>query len=616
MRWILFLVILSGLFFASPVFGDPGYWQQRISCQMSIEFEVKTHQYQGRQKLVYFNHSPDTLTRLYYHLYFNAFQEGSEMHQWNMQLPDPDTRILERLNDIDPDDAGFLKIQTLTQDGESVLFKENRTILEVFLKKPLAPGQSTIMDMTFLGQVPIQIRRSGRDSQEGVDYSMTQWYPKICNYDRQGWHANPYIQREFYGVWGDYDVRITINKRYILGATGYLQNAQTIGYGYEDPTLPMNHQKGDKITWHFSAPNVHDFAWAADTDYTHRKDTMDDGTVFHFLYLENKENREAWSLLPGFMNKALTYINAQYGAYPYHQYSIIQGGDGGMEYPMATLITGNRPIASLVGVSVHELMHSWYQGILATDEARFAWMDEGFTSYASSEVMAQLFENRSGSSQHAGSYRGYFGLVESGYEEPLTTYADHFLSNFAYGAASYNKGSVFLNQLGYVIGKEALDQTMLNYFDQWQFKHPTSKDFIRIAEKTSGLELDWYHDYWVNTTRTIDYSIDSVWSELGQIGIRLSNVGTMPMPVDIAIKEASGRILRITIPLDMMLGFKRQDAFFSGHYVAEAWPWSFPSYTLMVPGIQLQPGLEIYIDPSQRMADIESSNNRYLRHEE
>lgn len=612
MRWILFLVKISGLFFLNHAFGDPGYWQQRIYCQMHIDFEVKTHQYQGTQKLVYFNQSPDTLTRLYYHLYFNAFQEGSEMHQWNMQLPDPDTRIVERLSGIKPEDAGFLKVQTLSQDGETVVFKEKRTILEVHLKEPLPPGQSTVMDMQFLGQVPIQIRRSGRDSHEGVDYSMTQWFPKICNYDRQGWHANPYIQREFYGVWGDYDVRIEIDKRYILGATGYLQNAQTIGYGYEDPSKPMNHQKGDKITWHFFAPNVHDFAWAADPDYTHRKDTMDDGTVFHFLYLENKDNREAWSLLPEYMNKAITYINAQYGDYPYRQYSIIQGGDGGMEYPMATLITGNRPLSSLVGVSVHELMHSWYQGVLATDEARFAWMDEGFTSYASSEVMAQLFENRSGSSRHAGSYRGYFGLVQSGYEEPLTTYADHFLSNFAYGAASYNKGAIFLNQLGYVIGKEALDQTLLNYYHQWQFKHPTSRDFIRVAEKTSGLELDWYHDYWVNTTRTIDYSIDSVWSESGQIGIRLTNNGTMPMPVDIAIKEASGRVLRITIPLDMMLGFKRQDAYFGGHYVAEAWPWALPTYTLMVPGMQLEPGLEIYIDPSQRMADIEPSNNRYL----
>jgi hypothetical protein len=612
MRWIIILIIISGLFVVNAAFGDPGYWQQRIYCQMHIDFEVKTHQYQGTQKLVYFNQSPDTLTRLYYHLYFNAFQEGSEMHQWNMQLPDPDTRIVERLSGIKPEDAGFMKVQTLTQDGESVVFKEKRTILEVHLKEPLLPGQSTVMDMQFLGQVPIQIRRSGRDSHEGVDYSMTQWFPKICNYDRQGWHANPYIQREFYGVWGDYDVRIEIDKRYILGATGYLQNAQTIGYGYEDPSKPMNHQNGDKITWHFFAPNVHDFAWAADPDYTHRKATMDDGTVFHFLYLENKDNREAWSLLPEYMNKALTYINAQYGDYPYRQYSIIQGGDGGMEYPMATLITGNRPLSSLVGVSVHELMHSWYQGVLATDEARFAWMDEGFTSFASSEVMSHLFENRSGSSRHAGSYRGYFGLVQSGYEEPLTTYADHFLSNFAYGAASYNKGAIFLNQLGYVIGQEALDQTMLNYYHQWQFKHPTSRDFIRVAEKTSGLELDWYHDYWVNTTRTIDYSIDSVWSESGQIGIRLSNAGTMPMPVDIAIKEASGRVLRITIPLDMMLGFKRQDAYFGGHYVAEAWPWALPTYTLMVPGMQLEPGLEIYIDPSQRMADIEPTNNRYL----
>ena len=46
---------------------------------------------------------------------------------------------------------------------------------------------------------------------------------KVTEYDYQGWNANPYIAREFYGVWGDYDVNISIDKTYMLAGTGTLQ---------------------------------------------------------------------------------------------------------------------------------------------------------------------------------------------------------------------------------------------------------------------------------------------------------------------------------------------------------------------------------------------------------
>ncbi len=605
----LFLLLLAGFSLTLPA--QESYWQQRISCEMEVDFDHIHHQYSGTQRLIYQNNSPDTLKQLFFHLYPNAFQKGSEMDAWRLRLPDPDPRIVNGLTGIKPDEEGHLHIRSLRMNGDPIPYQENRTVLEVRLTTPIPPGRSAILDMEFVGQVPKQIRRSGRFNAEGVDYSMSQWFPKICNYDYQGWHANAYVQREFYGVWGDYDVTIHIDSSYILGATGYLQNPQEVGCGYEDPALPLQTSRSAKKSWHFIAPNVHDFVWAADPDYTHTKRVMLDGTEFHFLYLQTPENKEAWEALPVYVDSALVFINAAYGHYPFRQYSIIQGGDGGMEYPMATLITGNRGLRSLVGVMAHELMHNWYQMVMGTNELLYAWMDEGFTSYTSSEVKSRLFPGVDLLYAHVGSYQGYFGLVRSGMEEPLTTNADHYLSNYSYSNSVYSKGAVFLHQLSYIIGKEALDRTMMQYFRDWQFKHPTPTDFIRVAEHVSDQELDWYHEFWVNSLRTIDYGIDSVWSEKGQLHILLRQHGTMAMPIDLAIKTPEGAVTRITIPLDVQRGEKKVDRYFTPDAVAPDWPWTFETYELIIPGNWKTSGLEVSIDPTQRIADTDRGNNTF-----
>ena len=605
-----FLVVII-LITSGALSAQPSYWQQRITCEMEVDFDHINHQYSGTQRLVYLNNSPDTLRRLFYHLYPNAFQKGSEMDAWKDRLPDPDSRILKGMARMSPQNEGWLHVNNLQMNGQPVQFFENRTILEVTLPAPIAPGRSAIFKLDFEGQVPIQTRRSGRFSAEGVDYSMAQWFPKICNYDYMGWHANPYVQREFYGVWGDYEVTIHIDSSYVLGATGYLQNPQEVGCGYEDPNLPLTPVQSQKKKWHFLAPNVHDFVWAADPDYTHVRKVMTDGTEFHFLYLKTDENQAAWEALPDYVDTALTFINASYGTYPFRKYSVIQGGDGGMEYPMATLITGNRSLRSLVGVTVHELMHNWYQMVMGTNESLYAWMDEGFTSYVSSVVKNQLFPGIDPLFAHVGSYQGYFGLVRSGLEEPLTTHSDHYLSNFSYGNSVYSKGAVFLHQLGYIIGKEALDRTLIQYFTQWQFKHPTPTDFMRVAERESNQELDWYQEYWVNSTRHIDYAIDTAWVADDGLHIHLRQAGTMPMPIDIAILNAATGVKRVTIPLDVQRGEKQVDQYFTPDLVLPDWPWTFGEYHFVLEGKWSDTGTEIKLDPTQRLADVDRSNNNY-----
>ena len=288
------------------------------------------------------------------------------------------------------DEIGFQEIEELSQNGVALSFKIEYTVLEALLSEPLLPGATTLLEMSFHAQVPLQIRRTGRDNAEGIEYSMSQWYPKLAEYDIHGWHTHTYVAREFYAPWGNFDVSITIDKNYVLAGSGILQNANEIGYGYQEDGVEMKKNKNKTLTLHFIAENVHDFMWAADPDYTHQVAQVPNGPKLHFFYQLNSETLN-WQSLPALTISAFTYMNEHFGKYPYSDFYVVQGGDGGMEYPMSTLITGNRSLESLIGVTVHEAMHSWYQGVLATNESYYPWMDEGYTSYATSLTMNHIW---------------------------------------------------------------------------------------------------------------------------------------------------------------------------------------------------------------------------------
>lgn len=598
------LLLIFG--FISSISFSQNYWQQRVEYKMDIDFDVKKHQFEGVQTLKYFNNSPDTLDRIFYHLYFNAFQPESMMDIRSRTIEDPDRRVQDRISKLNDSEIGYHKVKSLEQDNEPLDYKIEGTVLEALLKKPLLPGSATVLNMNFQSQVPLQIRRSGRDNAEGIDYSMAQWFPKLAEYDERGWHTHSYVAREFYAPWGNFEVNISIDKDYIVAATGLLQNANEIGYGYEDNGVEVK-RKGKKLNWKFRAENVHDFVWAADPDYKHVVTTMDDGPVLHFFYQEG-EKTEPWNELPALTVKAFEFIQENFGKYPFPQYSIIQGGDGGMEYPMATLITGERSLTGLVGVTVHEALHSWYQGLLATNESYYAWMDEGYTSYASGLTMSHLFDQDMKTAS-SGSYRGYFSLAASGKEEPMSTHADHFNTNFAYGRAAYSKGAVSIAQLGYVIGEEVRNEGLLKYFNQWKFKHPDLNDFIRVMEKTSGLELDWYYDYFVNTTHTIDYSIESVEEDDKSTSVSLQRIGKMPMPMDIYVTMTDGSKRIYYVPLAMMRGEKPNESDLE-RVVLPDWYWTHPSYTFKIDA-PLSEIKSIQIDESGLLADVDAENNKW-----
>tara|TARA_R110002051_G_scaffold159564_2_gene231042 strand:- start:635 stop:2482 length:1848 start_codon:yes stop_codon:yes gene_type:complete len=612
-RVLSLLVLLTGI---AAMGQSTSYWQQHVDYTMDVTMDVKTNQYTGTQKLVYTNNSPDELTRVYYHLFFNAFQPGSEMDIRLQNIEDPDRRMIDdnkksRIASLTPEEIGYLRVASLTQDGKPVTFKEESTVLIVELAEPIPSGGKATFNMSFNGQIPIQIRRSGRNSNDGVALSMSQWYPKMAEYDFEGWHADPYIAREFHGVWGDFDVKLTIDKDYVVGGTGYLQNPDEIGHGYEAPGIKVKKQKGKTLTWHFKAPMVHDFMWAADPEYIHDTLQVEDGPMLHFLYKNDEKVVENWKSLQPKAAEMMTFYNKNIGKYPYEQYSVIQGGDGGMEYAMSTLVAGGEKLGGLVGTTAHEMAHSWFQHVLASNESKHEWMDEGFTSFISALCMNQIMD-RNKDNPFEGSYKGYYYLVNSGKEQPQTTHSDRYASNTPYSIAAYSKGAIFLSQLGYIIGQDKLMETIHKYYEDFKFKHPTPNDIKRTAEKVSGIELDWYLMDWTQTTNTIDYGVKDVAAEGQKTKVTLERIGLMPMPIDILVVYEDGSQETFYASLRMMYDEKENPYQDLKRTVLPNWPWAFPTYNFTIDK-PMSAIKAIVIDPSHLMADVNAENNTWQK---
>jgi Peptidase family M1 domain len=604
-------------------------WQQHISYNIKAALDVTSNIVKGTEDIIYDNNSTDTLRKVYFHLYWNAFQPNSSMdirsrelgknmltNRRGEQVQDWDARVKDRIQKLSPSEIGYQKVSQILIGGKQQKLIEHETILEVQLTDPIAPKSSVKLNLNFEAQVPQQIRRSGRDNAEGVRYSMSQWYPKMVEYDYQGWNANQYIAREFYGVWGNYDVTLQVDPSYMVAATGVLQNSNA-------PTKAQGLK-----TWNFKGNNIHDFVWAADNHYKHLSKQVRPGLTLHVYYKEKTASEDsAWANVLWAAEKMLPYMEKKFGAYPYPQYSFIQGGDGGMEYAMATLLKGPG-----LGTVFHEWMHSWYQHILGTNESLFPWMDEGFTSYAEAAVSNQynqefatlspyisekektqiLASNERAKKQlplvQYGNYMGYLALAKSGLEEPISTHSDHYNTNYAYSSAAYSKGGTFLGYLGYIVGEEKRDQILINYYNTLKFKHPNANDFIRVAEKTTGLQLEWLKEYWVNSTKTIDYGLNDIQAGNNTAIISVQRIGKMPAPLEVLVTYKDGTSELHYIPLDLMLGNKEAEGSVN-RIVHPECKWVQPTYTFETtkPISALK---SIEIDPSYRLPDVNRSNNK------
>ena len=615
------ILAICGLALALSAQAQDNHWQQQADYQMNVTMNVKNFQYKGVQKVTYINNSPDTLTTVFFHLYFNAFQPNSEMDANLQTLPDPDGRMAtnigtpqrpiyeSRIAKLNPDEIGYLRVKKLTQDGVPATISHESTILKVTLPTPILPHSRTVLGLDFEGQVPVMIRRAGRNSPDGVALSMAQWYPKMVAYDHKGWHTTEYLGREFYGVWGNFDVKITLDKTYLVGASGVLQNPNEIGFGYEDKGVKVPTTKAATKTWHFIAERVHDFTWAADPQYVHDKHQLADGKTIHFIY---KKYKDTWKQIQEPMLKVFDYYNQLIGKYPWPQYSFIQGGDGGMEYAMCTLMVGGEKYERLVGTAAHELAHAWFQHLLATDEAAYPWMDEGFTSYIEYLAEHQILKTKKTANPFDSAYKGYFGLVKSGFQEPTITHSDRFATNYAYSVTAYYKGLLFLTQLDYLMGNEALQKTLKRYYNEYAFKNPTPNDFIRIAEKVSGMQLQWFLNEFMETDHTADYAISKVEGKGNKTEVTLKRVGRLPLSIDLWVTDKADNIRYVYIPLRMTYAEKPNTYPAYPRTVLPAWGWGNPTYTFTL-DMPLEDIKSITLDPENKSVDTDKENNSFSK---
>ncbi|TDQ75918.1 M1 family metallopeptidase [Sphingobacterium yanglingense] len=622
MKSKVFLLALIALISIQSSFAQrKGYWQQKVDYKINVDVDEKNYRYDGTMSLKYTNNSGHSLSKVYFHLYFNAFQPGSMMDYRLSNIADPDSRMAtnlgtkenpkweSRIAKLTPDQIGYQKIKTLLIDGVETVFKTDGTLLEVSLPHAIEDGATATFDLTWTAQVPEQIRRTGRNSKEDVALSMAQWYPKMAHFDEFGWHLDEYVAREFVAPFGNFDVSIHINKNYIVGASGVLQNANEVK-GYQRKAKVKT--QGNKATWHYKAENIHDFVWAADPKFVVDSTVNKNGVTLYTVYIPvDDATIKNWKQALGLAADFFDLCNQKFGAYPWSTYTIIQGGDGGMEYGTATLVTGGRNIKSLVGVIFHEAAHSWYQHLFGINETVDEWFDEGFTSYVEELGMQQLFYKKGAleTNPMIDAYRAYYKLALSGKEEPMSLLADYYNTNYGYSNQAYNKGAVLAEQLGYIIGKSNLEKTFLKFYDIWKFKHPTPNDFKRVAEDVSGINLKWYFNLFVNTTRHIDYAIQEVTDN----SVTLRNKSNLAMPIDVLVEYTDGSKELFYIPLREMRGEKPAEDFAiyenTKRTILEDWNWTVPTYSFPVDKVPSK----IWIDPTQRLADIEASDNYSAR---
>ena len=605
------LFILFSFIFSLSSAQQNAYYQQSAKYKMDIDVDAENFTYQGKQTLTYTNNSPDELKVVYFHLYWNAFKAGSMMDQRvGGQGKNGDSRLqkdgISRLASIPKTEEGAQNIHWIKQNGKDLKFEIQETIMKVELATPIKPNSSTTFTMDWDAVIPMQIRRSGRNNREGIDMTVTQWYPKIAEYDYDGWATFDYVGREFHAPFSDFEVNIKIDKNYVIGAGGILENPLEVK-GYDEKATIKTDDK-NKATWKWSAKNMLDFAWAADKDYTVENFTVLDGPKVYYVY-QKSDKTKLWSDSKPYITQFFQLMNATFGRYTYPTYSFIQGGDGGMEYGMCTMILGEaNSLEGLLGLMVHEGGHSWNQQIMAYNESMRPWMDEGFTSYYENLVMHQILPPKVATANpFVGTLNAYRNFVKRGIEEPAVWFGDHHDNGGAYSFASYVKGELFLVQLGYIMGEQNLSVTMKEFYNTWKLKHPTDRDLMHIAQKVSGMDLKWFQNYWINTTKTIDYGIKEVKYDANSTTVTLINNGTVPMPIDFSILTKDKKVINYQIPLNMTHVWKKKDIY--GDFTTlNYWPWTQKEYTFTIPYNKSQIST-LGIDFSQRLADVNMADN-------
>ncbi|MFM1894749.1 MAG: hypothetical protein RIQ90_1915 [Bacteroidota bacterium] len=560
-------------------------WQQTVDYQINVGVDHQKNTATGQEKVVYSNHSHDTIRTLYFHLYWNAMKKGSHSFERMAEMG-------SNYSDLTQDDFGQIDVTSISVNSVPLVMDVYESIGKVVLKDPLLPGKDVVIDLQFTSKIPSCINRAGKNNRSGTDYTFTQWYPKLCRYDKQGWHTDPYFGREFAGTFGRFNVKIQCDPSFTVAGTGVLKNKKYVSKGWEEAGKQT---KSTPTVWEFNADNVHDFAFAMDREWRHEQKRIDE-IDFHFFYPE--KNAQSWKNLIDNWHKSYAICKENFGTYPWPQFSFIQAGEGYMEYPMCTMLEG---ASDFYSTACHEFMHSYFYGFYGTDENLHHWMDEGLTTYAEariSNINGEVLEGNEGNSD-------YILYSSFGEAEPMATAANHFQLDFGYWNSAYFKARVFVELIQYMIGDETIRKGFGRYYNLWKFKHPEPNDFVKVMEDVSDMELTWFQNYWINTNQTINVGIDTIQKTNNGVSFTLYRNG-IPMPLDVQVTYKDGSTQRFHIPLDLTNNVKKE--FKTRPTILQAWSCGAPRYTVSLENRKLSEIVRIEVDPDGYLPENKEDN--------
>lgn len=619
----------------------PGYWQQDVHYEIDANLDDEAHTIGGSLKLTYWNNSPDTLDKVYFHLYQNAFQPGSYYHK------------LKKANNKQPV-FGFYErqglgtvVKNMTINGKEVETQLDNTILIADLPNTLKPNDSAEIKLeftTFFGNGSMRRRMKMYEHHGVKHFNGVLWYPRIAVYDhKMGWQTDQHMGKEFYGEYGTFDVSLTMPKEYIVQGTGNLTNQEEAlpDQLYElisleryrddlpeedivesEKRLRNYYQLEDSLkTWKFHAENVHDFAFTADPNY--RMSIFEQDGI-RCIALVQKHKAASWTEVPQFMARVVNVYQQKFGPYPYSKVVVADARDG-MEYPMVTLCGGKPP--DNYGLIAHEVGHMWFHTSIGTNEAYRAGMDEGFTQMLTSVAMDEILEDYpttgyngnwyskifedSISYRKSEVYNGYISKAIKNEDARLNVHSHKYNSALGHGGGYeqvYYKMGTMLHNLEYVLGRDLFQEAMINYFKDWRIAHPYPEDFKQSIMDYTGVDLNWFFNQWLNTKKTIDYKIKRVKKrdKEGAYTIIFERKGEMEMPLDFKVKTKGGGEHRYIIP-NTYYAKSNADA-----TVLPKWTgWGEKFNTTYKAKIQVDGKInDVVIDPSDRLADVDQTNNQ------
>lgn len=573
--------------------GAPGerYWQQRVRYRIDAELDPATETVRGSERIVYHNRSPASLSSLVLNLYQNVFSEGVPRNRYvNVTGGVTLTRVAAQGEVLEQRAAREIPVVPGPRQGAPAGYAVEGTLARVVMPRPLAPGDSVVLEIDWNHRVPpVPSFRTGWDEALGARaFHVAQWYPQIATYDDvHGWDATPYLgDGEFYLEYGDFEVSITVPQGYLVGATGVLQNPEEVlteearrrladalrsdsvtavvteaDLEADNATLSA---PGGQLTWRFRAEDVRDFAFATSDRYVWdaTRATISDGqggtraVPVHALY---RAGAPSWSQAARFGQHTTEFFSELLIPYLYPQITLAEGPIGGMEYPQIVFVSRRDDPVSLYGTVAHEVGHEWFPMMVGTDEAAYAWMDEGFATFMDALAHNDFYPDRPDA--FLGELAGYRRVAGTEAEVPLMRHTDLVTPYGARGVAAYTKPGVLLRSLRAVVGDSVFGESLRTYAREWLLKHPYPWDFFNTVERVAGRELDWFFQPWWYETGVLDQAVERVEGAeggTGRVSVHVRDLGTIPAPAIVEITTASGARQRRVIPVESWLEGARE----------------------------------------------------------